>query len=534
MEEVIKQFKSLRSSGIDITALSDKEALLFWQNAKKNIAITTIEKMYCYFICAQYYTKLRQYEKSNEELHLALSLLEHPTHTKKILSIKQHLAEQLMDIGQYEAALKEFVEISTISIEYGLIDNYVLALLGKAELCKRYGDYTMELRYYQKIDSIDRAIKHHSLRLHYKLQRLACLIELHRSTAAEELLQECNELAILVNNKTLTIQVSLYKAKLLRHQRKFNEALQILADVPHPICFTASEPRTFRWLSIMLQREIIHCLKGVGKAHWQEMLLLNIEKRFTNINSPILEKQFYHSLAHIYTQQCNFKQALAYSKKAYDIETMLIKTIPIHELGKAQLKRLKSFELQLKLIVSEQENQQLRETTEHQKHTVAKLQKDVFTDPLTRLHNRRWLDMKLKDLLIKNTPFILLIIDIDHFKSINDDLSHLVGDKAIINVSSKLLSYFHDKNASCVRFGGEEFLVILEEKDLEVAVLHAQNYRRNIHQFDWYPILGDRGLTVSIGITLYRYGENTQRTFYRADKALYRAKANGRNQICVE
>ncbi len=52
--------------------------------------------------------------------------------------------------------------------------------------------------------------------------------------------------------------------------------------------------------------------------------------------------------------------------------------------------------------------------------------------------------------------------------------------------------------------------------------------------FPWQDVLGERGLTVSIGITLHREGENTQRTFYRADKALYRAKANGRNQVCVE
>lgn len=70
--------------------------------------------------------------------------------------------------------------------------------------------------------------------------------------------------------------------------------------------------------------------------------------------------------------------------------------------------------------------------------------------------------MKLKDLLLHETPFAFLVVDIDHFKSINDELSHLVGDKAIVNVSSELASYFKFRGASCVRFGGEEFLVILE------------------------------------------------------------------------
>ncbi|NMU72458.1 GGDEF domain-containing protein, partial [Vibrio parahaemolyticus] len=98
----------------------------------------------------------------------------------------------------------------------------------------------------------------------------------------------------------------------------------------------------------------------------------------------------------------------------------------------------------------------------------------------------------------------------------------------------ELASYFRFKGASCVRFGGEEFLVILENTQLERAEMHAENYRERIYQYGWDDILGERGLTVSIGITLHREGENTQRTFYRADKALYRAKANGRNQVCTE
>ncbi|KOO11436.1 hypothetical protein AKJ18_29115, partial [Vibrio xuii] len=84
------------------------------------------------------------------------------------------------------------------------------------------------------------------------------------------------------------------------------------------------------------------------------------------------------------------------------------------------------------------------------------------------------------------------------------------------------------------RFGGEEFLVILEDTELDQTEQHAETFRERIYQFNWQEILGERGLTISIGITLHRDGENTQRTFYRADKALYRAKANGRNQVCSE
>lgn len=122
-----------------------------------------------------------------------------------------------------------------------------------------------------------------------------------------------------------------------------------------------------------------------------------------------------------------------------------MKHIPIGELGATQLRRLSRFELQLKLILSELENRELKETTENQKNTVAQLQQDVFTDPMTRLHNRRWLEVKLKDLLLNEASFAFLVVDIDHFKSINDELSHLVGDKAIVNVSNEIANYFDFK-----------------------------------------------------------------------------------------
>ncbi|MCV6004776.1 GGDEF domain-containing protein, partial [Escherichia coli] len=77
-------------------------------------------------------------------------------------------------------------------------------------------------------------------------------------------------------------------------------------------------------------------------------------------------------------------------------------------------------------------------------------------------------------MLLHDTPFALMVIDIDHFKSLNDELSHLVGDKAIKSVSQELAAYFKFKGVSCVRFGGEEFLVILENSQLERAEMHAE------------------------------------------------------------
>ncbi|MDF2152665.1 GGDEF domain-containing protein [Vibrio sp. CAU 1672] len=526
MEQLLNK---VSDAGMDPSAVSGEEAIILWDHIRQHLASSNRERACCYIISAEYRFRLKQLNESVEELRQALNLLELPADAADILMIKESLSERLVEQGNYSAALNEYVSSTNIAVEHGYIDHYVRAIIGLGNLCDIYGDHNRALRYYQKIDGIDHAIESRSLRLRYKLYMLACLIHQQRATSASELLRECEELSILVSDKTLTGQIRLYQAKLHRLQKQYHEALSAISKIQ----YTAGNIHT-NWLSTMVKMETAFCLNELGHQSLANVMLDSAGKRVEKHGSPTITKRFFDAMSQICASQGQFEKALRYEKKAFRVETDLIKHIPMSELGPAQLRRLSRFELQLKLIMSEIENKELKETTQQHKNTVAQLQQDVFTDPLTSLHNRRWLEVKLKDLLLHDTPFALLVIDIDHFKSINDELSHLIGDQAIKHVSKELASYFKFRGASCVRFGGEEFLVILENSKLEAANMHAENYRQRIYQYGWHEILGERGLTVSVGVTLHREGENTQRTFYRADKALYRAKANGRNQVCSE
>ncbi|PWI32646.1 GGDEF domain-containing protein [Vibrio albus] len=521
--------KKISDAGLDPSSVSGEEAITFWEHIRQHIAVSPQEKARCYLISAEYRNKFRQNQLSIDELKNALALLNLPDDAEDIITIKNNLCDRLVEHGHYSDALQEYIEISTLAVKYSSIDDYALAVLGMGNLCDAYGDHARALRYYQKIDSIDHALSSRTLRLRYKLYMVACLTYLNRISAAESLLKECDELSILVSDKVLTGQVILYTVQILRRKKQYMQALHTLANAHLSIGGIRAS-----WLSNMLRLEQVLCLSKIGKIELASMLLASTTNRIQQNASPVLLKKLYDTLSYIFTQQKAFAQALTYEKKSYRIEADLIKSIPISDLGSFQLRRLARFELQLKLIMSEQENRELKETTENQKNAVAQLQQDVFTDPLTQLHNRRWLEVKLKDLLLHETPFAFLVIDIDHFKSINDELSHLVGDKVIVNVAQELKNQFKFKGASCVRFGGEEFLIIVEDSTLERAEMLAEQLRERIFQFRWYDILGERGLTISIGVTLHKSGENTQRTFYRADKALYRAKANGRNQVCCE
>jgi diguanylate cyclase (GGDEF)-like protein len=526
MEALLSKIKD---AGLDATSVSGEEAIIFWHHVRLHVATDALEQAQCYIISAEYRAESRQNQASIEELILALRLLQLPEDAELVLSVRNSLSQRYVDSGDFHSALNEYIATSNIAVEQGFIDDYALSILGMGNLCSAYGDENQALRFYQKIDSIDHAISSRELRLKSKLAMLNCYIALNRFSAAENMIDECEELSILVSDKTLTGKIQLYQARLYAHQDQLQQALAVLSN----ISYNANGAYSLA-LSSHIRIELACCFLKLDRPEIAEMILRHRERKIKPYLHPVIAKEIYQTLSLVYEYQGHYKYALNYEKKAFRVESDLMKRVPIGELGTNQLRRLSRFELQLKLILSEIENRELKETTETQKNTVAQLQQDVFTDPLTKLHNRRWLDAKLKDLLLRDTSFAFLVIDIDHFKSINDELSHLVGDKAIVNVSSELAAYFKIKDSYCVRFGGEEFLVILENASLEQATLHADNFRQRIYQFPWHDILGERGLTVSVGVTLHRDGENTQRTFYRADKALYRAKANGRNQVCSE
>ena len=154
------------------------------------------------------------------------------------------------------------------------------------------------------------------------------------------------------------------------------------------------------------------------------------------------------------------------------------------------------------------------------------------TDSLTGLPNKRAVYDTLKRTLAQAsrslTPFALLLIDLDHFKEINDRLGHPVGDQALADVAAALTSTMRDSDFAG-RNGGEEFAVILPGTDLEGALQAAENIRLAVAGVD---LPGDAILTASVGVALYpQHATTTDRLERLADAALYVAKRSGRNRV---
>lgn len=169
----------------------------------------------------------------------------------------------------------------------------------------------------------------------------------------------------------------------------------------------------------------------------------------------------------------------------------------------------------------------------------ASLQAMATTDFLTGLQNRRSFMQRLQAELarIQRSPEMhtaLLLLDLDHFKRINDSYGHIAGDAVLKHVSDIMEQMMRTSDLAA-RFGGEEFIILLQDCDLECAQVIAERIRQKIGEspLNWeqQQIL----ITTSIGVTMLRADDQfPDNTVNRADTAMYRAKAGGRNQVQIE
>ncbi len=195
-------------------------------------------------------------------------------------------------------------------------------------------------------------------------------------------------------------------------------------------------------------------------------------------------------------------------------------------------KPLKPFDLQTRLLAAQ------RVTSLHAElgRTRAELDHRSRTDPLTGLWNRADLSDYLQQLHATSERYrhnyCAALCDIDYFKAYNDRFGHLAGDQALRAVADTLKKQVRDADR-VYRYGGEEFLILLPEQDIEDALAGLDRVRRAVHarHVDHPHVPGPGVLTISVGVAAYQPQApcSSQDLLHGADQALYRAKANGRN-----
>lgn len=181
-----------------------------------------------------------------------------------------------------------------------------------------------------------------------------------------------------------------------------------------------------------------------------------------------------------------------------------------------------------RVVQMEQQAQSYRDHLEEQR-------KKALIDPLTGLPNRAaWAERLAQEVAqwqARGTPLLIAMLDLDHFKRINDGYGHLAGDKVLKIIAAQLRKHLRAGDFMA-RFGGEEFVLLMPDTALDEGTVLAEQLRAAIEacpfHFKGEPVT----ITVSIGVSAFKAGDRSERVLKRADEALYQAKYKGRN--CVE
>jgi diguanylate cyclase (GGDEF)-like protein len=168
----------------------------------------------------------------------------------------------------------------------------------------------------------------------------------------------------------------------------------------------------------------------------------------------------------------------------------------------------------------------------HIKILSAKLSKIAYTDSLTHIYNRlhfaHFLDVEIDKAKRYGSKFSIIFFDLDHFKKVNDNFGHLVGDEVLEEIT-QIVSRANRSADIFARYGGEEFIILAPETDISGALIHAERLRNEIEKYEFRTV---GHITSSFGVTEFNAEKDTVETLLdRADKALYLAKEYGRNRV---
>lgn len=175
--------------------------------------------------------------------------------------------------------------------------------------------------------------------------------------------------------------------------------------------------------------------------------------------------------------------------------------------------------------------QLLEEEIERRKRLEKSLRETANTDPLTSVYNRRGFYKLLRYEMSRvqryGGTFSMILFDLDYFKEINDRFGHNVGDSALRGFCDTVKSHLR-RIDSLARLGGEEFIVLTPNTSAEEATIRAEKMRKLARE---HTIEGKIRLSVSVGVTEYKAGDDSNSLLLRADRAMYEAKAQGRNKV---
>jgi diguanylate cyclase (GGDEF)-like protein len=295
------------------------------------------------------------------------------------------------------------------------------------------------------------------------------------------------------------------------------------------------------------RREEADALRRQGElhsrqGHW-ELAVELLQTALVIAREIKIQREVYechYALAKIFKSTKQFENALEHFEQFHQLkETVFndqsdqrIKSLTmIHQLEQARRETQIHQQKSLELMHEVEERRKAQELAEH----ISRI------DSLTGMFNRSYFFARVQQHISESNPdrepSSILIMDLDHFKRVNDNYGHLEGDHTLISVTTRINQVLR-KDDIVGRFGGEEFVVFLPRTSLEMAQTIAERIRLAIEELVVSPSCPELRVTTSIGVASLQAGGKQEKLLleqilYQADQALYLAKSQGRNQVCI-
>ncbi len=267
--------------------------------------------------------------------------------------------------------------------------------------------------------------------------------------------------------------------------------------------------------------------KRQGEAQSELERLNNALQLVDQEMAPADAYRVHKALADLYKARGEAERALEHFETFHGLQERVRR--------EAELRKTKGLLLQFDVERLEFEREMYRLKHVELARAYAQLEEVSVRDPLTNLHNRRFLAQQLAQEVERakryDRPLSLMLCDIDNFKQVNDTFSHAVGDEVLKAVADLLKSRTRTSDLKA-RFGGEELVAVFPETSLQDAVSLCEAMRRAAESYDWAGLHPDLRVTLSVGVAQLRPEDTPDSLLRVADDRMYEAKKAGKNRVC--
>ncbi len=503
-----------------------------------------------------------QQNMREDAIRIALESLE-TTRRYKLVDVElrslNSLAKSYAQMSLYQEALETLGRVEKLARKHNFREAEAEATTTMAQVSASLADHNDAIAFSTRARSLYRKLGNSSKEAAALLQIANCHLAMGYAQRALHFAEQAKDLAKKSAKTELLVTVYTCLGDIYKHMQDFEKALKHFAKAmsiqkQNPqksnlqvtnnsnldsIQNTSQNHQTLLKIGATY-REMGNTVKALN--YIQEALkLVEVRGHVSALNDCHLE------LSQVYKKMGEYRSALKHFQNYHDLEKDMLLAKADSELRALKITRevesvkreaavFKHKNNALEIAIKELED--TKGELEQRNIELTKLNKRIhelsIRDGLTGLYNRRFLDENLPRLFAEAKRYerslCLAMIDIDHFKNLNDTYSHQMGDEVLKRVAEIFLENLRNVDIA-TRYGGEEFSIIMPVTDLEAAHQGCQRIREAVEIDPWHEFHKDMQVTVSIGLANNFRANNADNLVEIADKYLYKAKASGRNRV---